>query len=70
MDFDRRIMRLRVTKNGKARNAYIIDDDVYDALRTLPNLGRPGVTETHGRPMHCEMIPSFQRPKTSDVCLR
>ncbi len=31
-------MRLRVTKNGKARNAYMIDD-VYEALRTLQSLG-------------------------------
>ncbi|WP_263378706.1 tyrosine-type recombinase/integrase [Granulicella paludicola] len=34
IDFNRRVMRLRVTKNGKPRNAYIIDD-VAKALNEL-----------------------------------
>ena len=38
VDFDRRIMRLRKTKNGKPRNAFIIED-VAAALRTLKELG-------------------------------
>lgn len=37
IDFDRRIMRLRKTKNGKPRNAFIIDD-VAEALKRLDNL--------------------------------
>jgi site-specific recombinase XerD len=37
VDFDRRIMRLRMTKNGKPRNAFIIDD-VRKALLTLKDL--------------------------------
>ena len=37
VDFDRRIMRLRKTKNGKARNAYMIDD-VIRALKQLKEL--------------------------------
>jgi site-specific recombinase XerD len=37
VDFDRRIMRLRMTKNGKPRNAFIIED-VAKALRTLKGL--------------------------------
>jgi integrase len=37
VDFDRRIMRLRVTKNGKPRNAFIIED-VKKALLTLKDL--------------------------------
>ena len=37
VDFDRRVMRLRQTKNGKPRNAYIIDD-VAVALKQLRDL--------------------------------
>lgn len=37
VDFDRRIMRLRKTKNGKPRNAFIIDD-VAAALKQLREL--------------------------------
>lgn len=37
IDFDRRIMRLRKTKNGKPRNAFIIDD-VATALKQLQEL--------------------------------
>jgi site-specific recombinase XerD len=37
IDFDRRIMRLRKTKNGKPRNAFIIDD-VAVALKQLREL--------------------------------
>lgn len=37
VDFDRRIMRLRKTKNGKPRNAYMIDD-VAAALKHLRDL--------------------------------
>lgn len=37
VDFDRRIMRLRKTKNGKPRNAYMIDD-VAAALKHLRHL--------------------------------
>lgn len=37
IDFDRRIMRLRKTKNGKPRNAFIIDD-VAAALRQVRQL--------------------------------
>jgi site-specific recombinase XerD len=37
VDFERRIMRLRKTKNGKPRNAFIIDD-VAKALRQLRDL--------------------------------
>ena len=37
VDFDRHIMRLRKTKNGKPRNAYMIDD-VAVALRQLCDL--------------------------------
>jgi site-specific recombinase XerD len=37
VDFDRRIMRLRMTKNGKPRNAFIIED-VRKALLTLKAL--------------------------------
>jgi site-specific recombinase XerD len=37
VDFDRRIMRLRQTKNGKPRNAFIIDD-VAEALNRLRDL--------------------------------
>jgi site-specific recombinase XerD len=37
VDFDRRIMRLRMTKNGKPRNAFIIED-VRKALLTLKDL--------------------------------
>jgi site-specific recombinase XerD len=37
VSFERRTMRLRKTKNGKPRNAYIIDD-VAKALRTLKDL--------------------------------
>ncbi|MDR3799704.1 MAG: site-specific integrase [Terracidiphilus sp.] len=37
VNFDRRIMRLRKTKNGKPRNAYIIDD-VAAALKQLRDL--------------------------------
>jgi site-specific recombinase XerD len=37
VDFDRRIMRLRKTKNGKPRNAFVIDD-VADALKKLRDL--------------------------------
>lgn len=37
IDFDRRIMRLRKTKNGKPRNAFIIDD-VVEALKRLRDL--------------------------------
>ncbi len=37
VDFERRIMRLRQTKNGKPRNAFMIDD-VVDALRRLRDL--------------------------------
>jgi site-specific recombinase XerD len=37
VDFTRRIMRLRMTKNGKPRNAFIIDD-VKKALLTLKEL--------------------------------
>ena len=37
VDFDRRIMRLRKTKNGKPRNAYMIDD-VAVALKQLRDL--------------------------------
>jgi site-specific recombinase XerD len=37
VDFDRKIMRLRVTKNGKPRNAFIIDD-VAKALKVLQGL--------------------------------
>jgi integrase len=44
VDFDRRVMRLRMTKNGKPRNAFIIKD-VRKALTTLKDLDvhrRPG----------------------------
>lgn len=37
IDFERRIMRLRQTKNGRPRNAFIIDD-VATALKQLRNL--------------------------------
>jgi site-specific recombinase XerD len=37
VDLDRRIMRLRVTKNGKPRNAFIIDD-VRNALLALKSM--------------------------------
>jgi site-specific recombinase XerD len=37
VDFDRRIMRLKKTKNGKPRNAYMIDD-VAVALKQLRDL--------------------------------
>ena len=37
VDFERRIMRLRKTKNGKPRNAFIIDD-VAKALKQLGDL--------------------------------
>jgi integrase len=37
VDFERRIMRLRKTKNGKPRNAFIIDD-VATALKQLRDL--------------------------------
>lgn len=37
VDFDRRVMRLRKTKNGKPRNAFIIDD-VAAALKQLREL--------------------------------
>jgi site-specific recombinase XerD len=37
VDFDRRVMRLRQTKNGRPRNAYIIDD-VAIALKQLRDL--------------------------------
>ena len=37
VDFDRRIMRLRMTKTGKARNAFIIED-VKKALLILKDL--------------------------------
>jgi site-specific recombinase XerD len=37
IDFERRIMRLRKTKNGKPRNAYMIDD-VVAALKQLQEL--------------------------------
>jgi site-specific recombinase XerD len=37
VDFERRIMRLRKTKNGKPRNAFIIDD-VAKALKQLRDL--------------------------------
>jgi site-specific recombinase XerD len=37
VDFDRRIMRLRKTKNGKPRNAFMIDD-VAEALKHLRDL--------------------------------
>jgi site-specific recombinase XerD len=37
VDFERRIMRLRMTKNGKPRNAFIIED-VAKALKTLKGL--------------------------------
>jgi len=37
LDFERRIMRLRKTKNGKPRNAFVIDD-VADALKKLRDL--------------------------------
>lgn len=37
VDFDRKIMRLRMTKNGKPRNAFIIDD-VAKALKVLQGL--------------------------------
>lgn len=37
VDFDRKVMRLRVTKNGKPRNAFIIDD-VRKSLLTLRDL--------------------------------
>ena len=37
IDFDRRIMRLRKTKNGKPRNAFIIED-VAEALKQLREL--------------------------------
>jgi integrase len=38
VDFERRIMRLRKTKNGKPRNAFIIED-VAKALEQLRDLG-------------------------------
>ena len=38
VNFESRTMRLRETKNGKPRNAFMIDD-VYDAMRTLQSLG-------------------------------
>jgi integrase len=44
VDFERRIMRLRMTKNGKPRNAFIIED-VRKALLTLKDMDvhrRPG----------------------------
>jgi site-specific recombinase XerD len=37
VDFERKIMRLRMTKNGKPRNAFIIDD-VAKALKVLQEL--------------------------------
>ncbi len=49
VDFERRIMRLRQTKNGKPRNAFIIDD-VGSALEQLKRLDLRRRDRSSGRP--------------------
>jgi site-specific recombinase XerD len=49
VDFNRRIMRLRKTKSGKPRNAFIIDD-VAGALRQLQGLGLERRNRSSGKP--------------------
>jgi site-specific recombinase XerD len=47
--FERRTMRLRKTKNGKPRNAFIIDD-VAKALKTIKSLGLTRRDRSHDEP--------------------
>jgi len=49
VDFDRRVMRLRQTKNGRPRNAYIIDD-VAIALKQLRDLDLERRDRSAGQP--------------------
>ena len=49
IDFSRRIMRLRKTKNGKPRNAFIIDD-VAVALKQIRDLGLERRDRSRSRP--------------------